>query len=130
MSLGTSRTIDFDIRPGQATTWARVASRAMLSASLTLLLLCAVGNAEAQAYAPQFSVQALDGGSITPGSLSGNVVLLQFWATWCPYCRNEQPAVDKVERAFASKGLIVLAVDVGESAEAVRAYLQRNPRSC
>lgn len=102
----------------------------MLYASLTLLLLCTVGNAGAQGYAPQFSVQALDGGSITPGSLSGNVVLLQFWATWCPYCRSEQPAVDKIERAFAGKGLIVLAIDVGESPEAVRAYLQRNPRSC
>jgi cytochrome c biogenesis protein CcmG, thiol:disulfide interchange protein DsbE len=92
--------------------------------------LCAAVNAGAQGYAPQFSVQALDGGSITASSLSGNVVLLQFWATWCPYCRSEQSTVDKVERAFADKGLTVLAVDVGEAPEAVRTYLQRNPRSC
>jgi thiol-disulfide isomerase/thioredoxin len=103
---------------------------AILCVSLTLLLLCTAVGAGAQAYAPQFSVQALDGGSITNSSLSGRVVLLQFWATWCQYCRGDQPAVDQVERDFADKGLTVLAVDVGEPAETVRAYLQRNPRSC
>ncbi len=102
---------------------------AILCASLTLLLLCVTVDVRAQGYAPQFSVQALDGGSITNSSLSGNVVLLQFWATWCQYCRGDQSAVDQVGRAFADKGLMVLAVDVGESPEAVRAYLQSNPRS-
>jgi thiol-disulfide isomerase/thioredoxin len=102
---------------------------AILLATLTLLLLCTAVEAGAQGYAPQFSVQALDGGSITNSSLSGNVVLLQFWATWCHYCRGDQPAVDQVQRTFADKGLMVLAVDVGESPETVRAYLQSNPRS-
>ena len=87
-------------------------------------------GAGAQGYAPQFSVQALDGGSITNRSFSGNVVLLQFWATWCHYCRGDQPAVENVERAFADNGLVVLAVDVGESPETVRAYLRSSPRSC
>jgi len=101
-----------------------------MCASLALLILCTAVNATAQGYAPQFSVQALDGGSITSSSLGGNVVLLQFWATWCGYCRRDQPAVEQLQRDFADQGLTVLAVDVGESPEAVRAYLQKNPRSC
>lgn len=101
----------------------------MLCASLTLLL-CSAVVAGGQAYAPQFSAQTLDGGSITNSSLSGNVVLLQFWATWCQYCRGDQSAVDQIQSAFANKGLTVLAVDVGESPETVRKYLQSNPRSC
>jgi thiol-disulfide isomerase/thioredoxin len=96
-------------------------------ALLATLLLCAAVNACAQGYAPQFSAQTLDGGSVTNSSFSGNVVLLQFWATWCGYCRRDQPAVDQLERAYT--GLSVLAVDVGESPEKVRAYLQANPRA-
>ncbi|MFZ0704900.1 MAG: TlpA disulfide reductase family protein [Candidatus Korobacteraceae bacterium] len=98
--------------------------------SLTFLLLCTAADIAAQGHAPQFSVQALDGGSITNSSLSGNVVLVQFWATWCGYCRRDQPAVEQLQRDFADNGLTVLAVDVGESPQAVRTYLQKNPRSC
>ena len=98
-------------------------------ALLTVLLLCAAIDASAQRYAPQFSVQSLDGGSVTNSSISGNVVLLQFWATWCGYCRGDQPAVEQIERTYADKGLTVLAVDVGEAPETVRAYLRSNPRS-
>jgi len=65
--------------------------------------------------APRFTAHTLSGEVFDNQSLSGNVVLLQFWATWCPYCRRDQPAVDKLQHAFAAKGLIVLAVNVGES---------------
>ncbi len=129
MSLRTTHTNSLDVRSGPAKTGTRVHPWAILCASLILLLLCTAVEVGAQGHAPQFSVQALDGGPITNSSLSGNVVLLQFWATWCQYCRGDQSAVDQVERAFADKGLVVLAVDVGESPEAVRAYLQSNPRS-
>ena len=131
MSLQTARTnLEVRSRPAKKKTLTRFRPWVILCASLASLLLCAVVTAGAQGYAPQFSVQALDGGSITNSSLSGNVVLLQFWATWCGYCRRDQPAVDQLERAYSDKGLSVLAIDVGESPEKVRAYLQGNPRSC
>ena len=94
------------------------------------LVLCATVSGAAQAYAPQFSVRSLDGGSISNDSFSGSVVLVQFWATWCPYCRRDQAGIDRIERNYSDKGLSVLAVDVGESPEKVRAYLQANPRAC
>ncbi len=97
---------------------------------LTLIVLCALANADIGGRAPQFTAQTLDGETFTSRSLSGNVVLLQFWTTWCQYCRHDQPAVDDIERAFANKGLIVLAVNVGESDAVVRKYLAANPRSC
>jgi len=58
------------------------------------------------------------------------VVLLQFWTTWCPYCRREQPLVDDLDKEFRDRGLVVLAVDVNESKKTVKQYLSQNPRAC
>ena len=79
---------------------------------------------------PKFSSRTLDGESISDSSLSGRVVLVQFWTTWCPWCRQDQPFVDDLENRFADKGLVVLAVNVGESEDIVRANLAARPRSC
>jgi len=106
-----------------------VSSCVITCALLSVILTGALSEAHAGGSAPQFSVQTLDGDTVTSRSLAGQTVLLQFWATWCQYCRRDQPAVDQVERAYASKGLMVLAVDVGESEQTVRAYLQKSPRS-
>ena len=97
---------------------------------LTLIVLCALVRADTRGPAPQFTVQTLDGETFTNASIRGRVTLLDFWATWCPVCRGDQAAVDDIERRFADQGLIVLAVDVGESEATVRTYLQGNPRSC
>ena len=80
--------------------------------------------------APRFSARTMDGERYTNQSLAGHPVLIQFWATWCPRCRGDQPAVDAIARDYADKGLVVLAVDVGESKRTVRSYLSRSPRRC
>ena len=61
-------------------------------------------------------------------SLMGKVALVQFWATWCPYCRSDAEPLDGLITEFEKDGLIVLAVDVAESKKAVKAFLERNPR--
>jgi thiol-disulfide isomerase/thioredoxin len=80
--------------------------------------------------APEFTARTIDGERFTNDLLKGKVVLLQFWATWCGYCRRDQAAVDTMVREFSGDGLVVLAVDVGESAGKVRQYLERSPRAC
>lgn len=80
--------------------------------------------------APQFTAKTLTGEKFTNETVKGKVVLLQFWTTWCPYCRREQPLVDEIHKEFAGKGLVVLAVDVGESKKKVKKYLEENPRTC
>ena len=78
---------------------------------------------------PRFKAKALSGKSFDNESVKGKVVLLQFWTTWCGYCRREQPAVDKLTKEFAND-LIVLAVNVGESKAKVTDYLTGSPRAC
>jgi len=52
--------------------------------------------------------------------------LLDFWATWCGPCRRELPTVAKLHKELATKGLAVVAVNVGEPAETVNAFLKKN----
>jgi cytochrome c biogenesis protein CcmG, thiol:disulfide interchange protein DsbE len=108
-------------------------TRARLQRCLYLFFLVSFVSASvavAQRTAPQFSVATLDGGTVSNSSYSGQLVLLQFWTTWCPYCHRDQPALDNIQAAYASKGLAVLAIDVGEDEATVQRYLQANPRAC
>jgi thiol-disulfide isomerase/thioredoxin len=80
--------------------------------------------------APEFRAKTLAGKTFTSQSLKGSVVLIQFWTTWCRYCRRDQEPVEAIARDFEPKGLVVLAVNVGESKKKVEAYLEESPRSC
>jgi thiol-disulfide isomerase/thioredoxin len=80
--------------------------------------------------APRFRAKTLGGENFTNDAVKGKVLLLQFWTTWCQYCRSEQEFVDKIEAEFRDKGLVVLAVNVGESKKTVKKYLEQNPRKC
>jgi len=71
----------------------------------------------------------MDGETITNDSIHGKVLLLQFWATWCPYCKRDMPALERIGRDFQSQGLVVLGVDVGESKKKVKQFLEQSPRS-
>ena len=56
--------------------------------------------------------------------LRGRVVVLNFWATWCPPCIAEMPAIQRMYDALRREGLDVLAVNAGESAEEIRRFLE------
>jgi thiol-disulfide isomerase/thioredoxin len=99
------------------------------------ILLAAVSvaccaSARDREQAPRFTAKTIDGETFTNDSVRGKVVLLQFWATWCPLCKNEEPIVDQLNKEFADSGLIVLAVNVGESKKKVKKYLADSPRAC
>ena len=98
--------------------------------SLLILALATSSFAGGGEPAPNFNAKTTVGEKFTNDSLKGHVVLLQFWTTWCPYCRREQPIVDDLDKEFRDQGLVVLAVDVNESKKKVKQYLEQNPRSC
>ena len=71
-----------------------------------------------------FRVTDLKGGSILRTSTKGKVVLLNFWATWCPPCREEIPSIESLSKSMAGKKFEVFAVSVGEDASTVKSFVE------
>jgi len=81
--------------------------------------------------APDFSISASLNGAgsktITARDFGGKLLLLNFWATWCPPCIEEIPGLNGLASALGPKGLVVLGVSVDKDADVFQKFLQRNP---
>lgn len=104
--------------------------RVALSTLLLLASLCSLAAPKDKEPAPHFNAITTTGEKFTNESIKGKVVLLEFWTTWCGFCANEASFVDKIGQELAGKGLILLAIDVGESKKTVKKYLDQHPRNC
>ena len=69
-----------------------------------------------------FNLQDLNNQTWSLDKVRGKVVLLRFWADWCPHCRNEMPIIDKYYRKLNKDGFFVLAVNVNQRPEVVLAF--------
>ena len=72
--------------------------------------------------APALKLKDLDGRLHDLAQLKGKVVLINFWATWCPPCRREMPSMERLSQALQGEPFVVLAVDVGEDADTIEAF--------
>ena len=108
-----------------------VSSRRALIAALSCFISATpLLAADTREPAPRFHAKTLEGETFNNDSLKGKVTLIQFWATWCKYCQSDEEAVNTITKEFADKGLVVLAVNAGESKKKVMKYLQDSPRAC
>jgi thiol-disulfide isomerase/thioredoxin len=77
--------------------------------------------------ASDFTLQDLNGKKVRLSDYKGRVVLLEFWATWCPPCRASIPGLEKIHVAYKDKGLVVLAVSLDEGGwDSVKSFVQKN----
>ncbi|OJW77732.1 MAG: thioredoxin [Thiobacillus sp. 65-1402] len=72
--------------------------------------------------APALKLKDIDGATHDLAKLRGKVVLINFWATWCPPCRREMPSMERLSQALKGEAFAVLAVDVGEDADTIHAF--------
>ena len=105
-----------------------------LAARLLVLMLAAASldaAAEAQLRRWEGSARlplagaALDGGAIDLQGFQGRVVLVNFWATWCEPCRDEMPAIARLQEKLRGRPFDVLAVNYGESRERIAEFVKR-----
>lgn len=75
--------------------------------------------------APDFTLKNLEGEKVNLSDFKGQPVLINFWATWCPPCRFEMPAIQKMYDQYKDDGFVVLAVDVQESIAQVQQYVDQ-----
>lgn len=107
-------------------------SLAHLIAAIVLVLAiagaaCAQAKMETEAVAaPEFSLQDLQGNALSLASYKGKVLVLNFWATWCPPCRREIPDFIEAYKELKEKGLEILGVSVDElSVDVLRDWTQK-----
>ncbi len=75
--------------------------------------------------APDFSITTDSGRTVSRAEFGGKLLVLNFWATWCPPCIEELPSLDQFQRQFASSGVVVLGVSVDQNTQAYRRFLSR-----
>ncbi|MHB8882936.1 MAG: TlpA family protein disulfide reductase [Thermodesulfovibrionales bacterium] len=112
----------------------------ILSICLSLLFAASTGRAGAAdnkpvspfeinklQKAPEFSAKDLNGATVSLSSLKGKVVLINFWATWCPACIAEMPSLNSLNnnRELKAKGFEVITVSADESANDVKKFLTK-----
>ena len=113
--------------------------RVLLPVILVLMLLftgCSVGYSASTDVpaalmgrtAPDFQLQDLNGEMVSLSGLRGKPVFINFWATWCPDCREEMPLIQQVYEEWVNKSpsLVVLAINVGESKLMAQNYMREN----
>lgn len=70
-------------------------------------------------------LELLDGQSVDWAKLSGKVVVLEFWGTWCPFCARQNPILDKFYRDHQAKGLEVVIISLDKTKDAAIAYMRK-----
>jgi cytochrome c biogenesis protein CcmG/thiol:disulfide interchange protein DsbE len=76
--------------------------------------------------AAAFALTAFDGAPVTLAALRGKVVVLNFWASWCnPACYEEAPVLERAWRTYRDRGVVVIGIDMQDTPEAARAFIQR-----
>jgi thiol-disulfide isomerase/thioredoxin len=71
---------------------------------------------------PRFSAHTVDGRPISLADVTGKVVIVNFWASWCADCRSEMMLLEALHRRFEARGLAIIGVNVQEDARAVERY--------
>ena len=100
--------------------------RALVTWRWAVLLSLAVWVLPVQAEtAPDWQLPGLDGGSLGLGELRGQIVLLDFWASWCVPCRLSLPALRQLQKDYAQQPVRIVTISVDEDRTAARDFLQR-----
>ncbi|MCJ7536267.1 MAG: TlpA disulfide reductase family protein [Anaerolineales bacterium] len=97
---------------------------------LALLGLLAIGLKKSRSgpidngMAPDFTLTSFDGETITLSDLRGQVVVINFWASWCPPCREEAPYLEQTWRNYKDKGVVLIGVDYLDTETEALAYIE------
>ena len=75
--------------------------------------------------APGFTVTTDDGRTVSVPAFGGKLLVLNFWATWCPPCVQETPSLSQFTREFSDNGVVVLGISVDQDEKAYRAFLRK-----
>ena len=101
--------------------------KTLIIIGFTLIFSISTGYAASEklsAKAPNFTLKSRSGKNIKLSELRGQVVMLNFWASWCGPCRKEMPLLEKIYKKYKRLGFTLLGVNVEENSAAAKKYLK------
>ena len=113
--------------PAPTTSTTSSTAAAAPAAPSTIDVTAAMGSPHVGDPAPDFMLKDQGGADVHLAALKGNVVVLSFVTSWCPYSKAEQPNLAKLASSYAGKNVKFVAVDIGENDAGFKAYVDRVP---
>ena len=92
-----------------------------------LFVAMVAGAGELSGPAPDFTLKSRDGQNVKLSELRGQVVMLNWWASWCGPCRQEMPLLDDLQKKYADYGFVLLGLNVDENTEQAERLLGQIP---
>ena len=117
------------VEPTPNRIWSTTGRLVVVFLVVGLIALLAWGLVQAEktpleeGMAPDFTLTSFDGRTYTLSDLRGNVVIINFWASWCPPCREEAAYLERTWRKYKDKGVIFIGVDYADAEKPALAYI-------
>jgi thiol-disulfide isomerase/thioredoxin len=102
-------------------------SRLTMACLISIMCISLAGAASVKGPAPNFTLKSLAGKNLKLSEMTGNVVLINFWASWCGPCREEMPLLNALHKKYQPLGFTVLGVNVEEQVDGARGFLKNVP---
>jgi len=99
----------------------------LLAGCIALLAPLSASAVEEGKPAPDFTLKSLAGNNLKLSEMTGNVVLINFWASWCGPCREEMPLLNALHNKYEPLGFSVLGINVEENVDAARGFMKDFP---
>ncbi len=121
---------DADVAVERPSVLRRVVQMVILALLVGFLVLLALGMRRSalgpvsEGQAPPFTLQLYDGGQFSLTDHRGHVVVINFWASWCPPCREEAPVLERVWRRYKDKGVMFVGVGYLDTEPEALAYIE------
>lgn len=93
----------------------------------TLFLSVAVHAGDLSGPAPQFTLSTFDGKKVSLKDFKGQVVMINFWASWCGPCRQEMPILNELYKKYKKVGFTLLGINLDEDMADAEAFIKKTP---
>ena len=100
---------------------------AIIAAVILVAFARPAARAAEPAPAPDFALPAMDGSELRLSELKGQVVMVNFWATWCGPCRQEMPLLQQLQAKYEPLGFTLVGINVEPDSAGARTWLQKAP---
>ncbi len=104
-----------------------VMGAAVIGAMILGAVAISAAHAAEPAPAPDFALPAMDGGELRLSELKGQVVMINFWATWCGPCRQEMPLLQQLQVKYEPLGFTLVGINVEPESAGARTWLEKVP---